>query len=258
MMYNEMTSGKAGAMSLIHAKVSTILLTYSTNVNMEKKSNKVLVLLWKRILTLQDPYRESIDHTLRTSALGFQDVVINKTTKLLPGGISSSVGKQSTNRKVNKVISELVNSMTRIKEGNVIANIWGWRRGCFWEGPSEAVTFERIAQGWKGPTITRLGQEVSGKMIQQGPKPWGRKILVLERYRKEGSQVWKMAVFFMTLKIPLLLSWKMTTVYILTHLILATILLLPLVWGWENWSIQRLGKLVSQLKQQGSLATEQM
>lgn len=37
--------------------------------------------------------------------------------------LSSNVGKQSTNRKVNKVISELVNSMTRIKEGNVIANI---------------------------------------------------------------------------------------------------------------------------------------
>lgn len=45
MMYNEMTAGKAGAMSLIHAKVSTILLTYSTIVNMEKKANKVLVLL---------------------------------------------------------------------------------------------------------------------------------------------------------------------------------------------------------------------
>lgn len=38
MMYNEMTASKAGAMSLIHAKVPTILLTFSANVNMVKKS----------------------------------------------------------------------------------------------------------------------------------------------------------------------------------------------------------------------------
>lgn len=44
MVCNEMTASKVGAMSLIHAKVPTILLTFSANVNMVKQTNKVLVL----------------------------------------------------------------------------------------------------------------------------------------------------------------------------------------------------------------------